>query len=128
MAYYRTTSSEFHEAPGLFSIRRRWVRILLWLLILPTVIAIALGIYLWNRFGGDTAVVYEQIEDHFKYGSTGGEHESGFPYWIFQAMPRVCAEHLPGPGYASLGMIYEEGRDLPIGMSKRNYQGIDRRS
>jgi len=126
VAYYRTTSSEFQEAPGLFSIRRRWVRILLWLLILPTVIALALGIYLWSRFGGDRAVVYDQIEEHFKYGSTGGEHESGFPYWIFQAMPRVCAQHLPGPGYASLGMIYEEGRDLPIGMSKRNYQGIDR--
>ena len=32
----------------------------------------------------------------------------------------------PGPGYASLGMIYEEGKDLPVGMSKRHYQGIDR--
>ena len=63
------------------------------------------------------------IEDHFKYGSTGGEHVSGLPYWIFQALPQVCG--LPG-GYASLGFIYEEGRDLPIGMSKRHHQGIDK--
>ena len=50
------------------------------------------------------------IEEHFKYGSTGGERESGFPYWIFQALPEVCAEHLPGQGYASLGLIFEDGQ------------------
>src|SRR6185295_12756706 len=59
-------------------------------------------------------------------GSTGGERESGLPYWIFQAMPTVCAPHLPGPGWASLGFIYEEGKDLPVGMSKRRRMGIDR--
>jgi hypothetical protein len=44
------------------------------------------------------------------------------------AMPQVCAKHLPVPeqGYASLGFIFEEGKDLPIGMSKRSLQGIDR--
>ena len=87
---------------------------------------IVFGLYAWQRFTSDEPVVYADIEEHFKYGSTGGEHESGFPYWIFQAMPQVCAQHLPGPGYASLGMIFEEGNDLPVGMSKRRYQGIDR--
>ena len=71
-------------------------------------------------------MTYEGIEDHFKYGSTGGERESGFPYWIFQAMPQVCAHHLPGTGYASLGFIYEPDKDLPVGMSKRRHMGIDR--
>jgi hypothetical protein len=104
----------------------RWVRILAVLLALPTLAAIVLGIYLWQRFGGDVPVVHDDIEAHFKYGSTGGERESGFPYWIFQALPQVCAEHLPGKGYASLGLIFEEGRDLPVGMSKRRYTGIDR--
>src|SRR3546814_1440650 len=54
--------------------------------------------------------------------------ESGLPYWIWQVLPRVCGRHLPDPsrGYASLGLIYEEGKDLPIGMSKRNYQGVER--
>jgi mono/diheme cytochrome c family protein len=101
---------------------RWWRRIVIAQLLLAVV---AIG-YFGNRFINDVAVTYADIEEHFKYGSTGGEHESGFPYWIFQAMPKVCAEHLPGPGYASLGMLYEKDHDLPVGMSKRRYQGIDR--
>jgi hypothetical protein len=94
--------------------------------VLPTLALIALVLYLAHVFMEDEPVVYSKIEEHFKYGSTGGERESGFPYWIFQALPRVCALHLPGPGYASLGFTYEEGKDLPVGMSRRRYQGIDR--
>lgn len=107
-------------------LQKRWARWLLLLLVLPTVGLIALGVYLAFLLRDDQPVVYADIEEHFKYGSTGGERESGFPYWIFQALPRVCARHLPGTGYASVGMIYEEGKDLPVGMSKRRYQGIDR--
>jgi|APFre7841882724_1041349.scaffolds.fasta_scaffold09640_2 mono/diheme cytochrome c family protein len=104
----------------------RWARVLAVLLAVPTLAALALGVWVWQRFAGDVPVEYADIEEHFKYGSTGGERESGFPYWIFQALPQVCAEHLPGKGYASLGMIFEEGKDLPVGMSKRRYTGIDR--
>ena len=124
MAYLFTSADEPGWLSRLFG--KRWIRILFLLLATPTLLAIAFGIYLWHRFSGDTAVEYADIEQHFKYGSTGGEHESGFPYWIFQALPQVCAEHLPGKGYASLGLIYEEGKDLPIGMSKRHFTGIDR--
>jgi hypothetical protein len=95
-------------------------------LAVPTLLALVLGLYLWQRFGVDRPTEYADIEEHFKYGSTGGERVSGFPYWIFQALPQVCAEHLPGNGYASLGLIFEEGRDLPIGMSKRHQQGLDK--
>ncbi|MGH7506573.1 MAG: hypothetical protein ACRELX_13015, partial [Longimicrobiales bacterium] len=77
---------------------------------------------------------------HFKYGSTGGERgwgkQFGFgvPYWIWITLPELFPEYLPdgqtGRGYAAFGMIYEEGRnprfDLPIGMSMRRVQGIDR--
>ena len=122
MATHLDASSDAHPR----HMRRRWLCVLVVLLALPTIAALGFGVYAWWRFGGDEAVVYADAEEHFKYGSTGGEHESGFPYWIFQAMPKVCAHHLPGPGYASLGMIYEEGKDLPVGMSKRRYQGIDR--
>jgi hypothetical protein len=105
--------------------RKRWARWLVVLLVLPTLALIALVLYLAHVFMEDEPVVYSKIEEHFKYGSTGGERESGFPYWIFQALPRVCALHLPGPGYASLGFTYEEGKDLPVGMSRRRYQGIE---
>jgi mono/diheme cytochrome c family protein len=107
--------------------RKRWARWLTVLLVLPAFVLIAIAIYGAIRLADDTPVVYADIEEHFKYGSTGGERESGFPYWIFQAMPRVCAKHLPpGEGWASLGLIFEEGKELPVGMSKRSVQGVDR--
>jgi len=111
---------------GTVSRRKGWKRVLIALLIAPTILLVALGVYLLLRFGGDTPVVYGDIEEHFKYGSTGGEREAGIPYWIFQVLPRVFPQHLPGPGYASLGFIYEEGKDLPVGMSKRHHLGMDR--
>ena len=105
--------------------RHRWVRILLLVMALPTALAIVAAVIFVPRFLADRPVEYTQIEEHFKYGSTGGERVSGFPIWIFRAMPGVCARHLPG-GWASLGFVFEEGKDLPVGMSLRNYQGIDR--
>ena len=79
-----------------------------------------------QRFLRDKPVVYDDPVEHFKYGSTGGERNLGFPYWIWRVLPEVCAEHLPGDGFESVGMIYEPGRDLPVGMSKRRHMGIDR--
>ncbi len=103
----------------------RWRR-RFWLLVtLIVLLAVFAALYAYFRFGRDLPVVYSSDPEHFKYGSTGGERESGLPYWIFQVLPTVCKERLPG-GYRSLGLIYEEGRDLPIGMSKRSYTGIDR--
>ncbi|MGH8718242.1 MAG: hypothetical protein ACREV0_04765 [Burkholderiales bacterium] len=101
---------------------RLWVRILLAIIL---VVALVIVYFIW-QFTRDVPVEYDKIEEHFKYGSLGGERNLGFPYWIFRALPQVCPEFLPGQGYASLGMIYEKGRDLPIGMSKRRHQGIDR--
>jgi hypothetical protein len=100
---------------------------------LAITVALPLLIVLWlvKRFGGDVPVDYASPTEHFKYGSTGGEHEMGFPYWIWRALPEVCPQYLPGKGYQSLGMLYEKNpdgsdRDLPVGTSKRRYQGIDR--
>ena len=50
------------------------------------------------RFLEDMPVDYADIEDHFKYGSTGGERESGFSYWIWKALPSVCADQFPSEG------------------------------
>jgi len=105
---------------------RRWARWLTVLLVLPTLLLCGLALALAVRLADDSPVVHVDIVEHFKYGSTGGERESGFPYWIFQALPQVCARHLPGEGYASLGFLFEDGKDLPIGMSKRSVQGVER--
>ena len=76
---------------------------------------------------------YTSIEDHYKYGSIGSEPGVSLlrpvggalpPYAVFTALPSICRDTLPG-GYASLGFIFEGGRDLPIGISRRRRQGID---
>ena len=68
----------------------------------------------------------ESIEEYFKYGSIGTEKQSGIPYWIWVVLPRVFPEHLPAPGgYAALGMVWEAGRETPIGFSKK-IVGVER--
>ncbi len=105
---------------------RRWRRRFWWLLVLVVAVPLIGAVYAIARFLPNEPVDYPTADEHFKYGSTGGEQEMGFPYWIWQALPQVCAEFLPGKGYASLGLIYEQGKDLPIGVSKRRHLGIDR--
>jgi mono/diheme cytochrome c family protein len=114
-------------APG----RHPWIKIA-FLAILATVLLF--GIYLAIRLTGDRPVDYASDLDHWKYGSTGGERMSGFPYWIWVALPELFPELLPdkkpGHGYASFGMIYEPGKDprydLPVGVARRKVMGIDR--
>jgi hypothetical protein len=67
-------------------------------------------------------------DEHFKYASVGIEDEEGIPYWIWKAMPVVCADKLPSPaeGYGSFGILSEPGRELPVGFSKRALFGGDR--
>jgi mono/diheme cytochrome c family protein len=105
---------------------KRWRRRFLLLALITLLPMLLIAIYAGIRFLPDRAVVYSDPADHFKYGSTGGERESGFPYWIWKVMPQVCRQHLPGPGLESLGLIFEPGKDLPVGMSKRRHLGIDR--
>ncbi|MFM1891685.1 MAG: hypothetical protein RLZ44_762 [Pseudomonadota bacterium] len=102
---------------------RHWCRLgVLIALLLVILILLLLAV----RFLRDQPVVYDDPVEHFKYGSTGGERNLGFPYWIWRVLPEVCAEHLPGKGFASVGLLYEPGKDLPVGMSKRRHMGLDR--
>ena len=116
---------------------RRW---LTWIGGVTIVVLSVVAIYAAIRLTDDTVVTYADARDHFKYGSTGGERGwkrqlgFGIPYWIWVAMPELFPDLLPdhktGQGYASFGMIYEDGKDprfdLPIGMSMRRTMGIDR--
>jgi mono/diheme cytochrome c family protein len=107
-----------------FIIPKRWIQMVVAIVVL---FALVVVYFVW-QFTRDVPVAYDNIEDHFKYGSTGGERVMGFPYWIWVAMPHICS--LPG-GYQSLGMIFEndgEGKpkDLPVGVSKRRHMGLDR--
>lgn len=90
------------------------------------------AIYLLVRFNRDEPVTYAGLEEHFKYGSTGGERDAGIPYVLWKVLPLMFAEFLPEPekGLASLGFVFDPSRptdpDLPVGVSKRNVQGVDR--
>ncbi len=97
-------------------------------------LALLLVVYFAWRFNRDAPVTYDDPVEHFKYGSTGGERASGIPLAVWNALPTLFADYLPGPDkdkYKSFGFIYETDtlgleNELPIGVSKRNVQGVDR--
>lgn len=96
-------------------------------LVVVGAIILALIIAILARFLRNDPVDYEDSREHFKYGSIGSETSSGLPYWIFKVLPEMFPEKLPGKnGYASFGFLFEDGRDLPIGVSRRFSEGIDR--
>src|ERR1044072_9891 len=104
------------------------IALLLALLVILVIVTVSLA----SRFLSDVPVDYGESEEHFKYGSTGGETGGGVPYWVWNALPHVCSTHVPGgapmPGreYAAFGFLYEPDRDLPVGMSQRRNLGMDR--
>ena len=99
--------------------KRRWI-------VVGIVVAalLALGGYVaWYKFFREEpqpAWVTQDTDTRFKYGSIGAENDAGIPYWIFYVLPRMFPEKLPGPGgYASLGVPWEQGQELPVGFTKK---------
>jgi hypothetical protein len=90
------------------------------------IILLVAGIYLWVRLHRDKPVDYASAEEHFKYGSTGGERAAGIPVALWNILPDLFQKYLPGKGLESLGFIYETNRAFPVGVSERNYQGVNR--
>lgn len=90
------------------------------------VVVLVAGVYLAIRFTRDKPVDYASAEDHFKYGSTGGERDAGIPVAIWKLLPDLFQKYMPGQGFESFGFIFEKGREFPVGVSERNVQGIDR--
>ena len=118
-----------------FAVVVGWVFDLLWLVwrwrkpiflaIVAAIFTAAGGIY--YDYKRDVAeAFFDDPQKHFKYGSTGGDRLIGIPIGIFNALPALCRDYLPGDGWASLGFIYEPGMDRPIGTSKRRSLGFER--
>jgi RoxA-like, cytochrome c-like len=58
--------------------------------------------------------------ERFKYGSIGAEFSRGMPYYIWEVLPRVFPDLMPGPGgYKSFGLVWEEGHEMPVGFTKQ---------
>ena len=92
------------------------------LIVLLTLVVVfgAVGWYKFFREEAQPDWVTATPDMRFKYGSIGAEHNAGLPYWIFFVLPRIFPEKLPGPGgYASLGVAWEQGQELPIGFTKK---------
>src|SRR5262245_371278 len=108
-------------------------RILRWSLVSLGLAAGLLVLWFLAAISTDQAVEYDDVVEHFKYGSIGSEPGESLlrpvggvlpPYWVFKALPSVCRDKLPG-GYGSLGFISEPGRALPVGVSRRRRLGVD---
>jgi hypothetical protein len=87
------------------------------------------GVAVWRLTRNGTAS-YDDVREHFKYGSIGSEPESGLPYWIWRALPALFEETFQGGGYEVFGFVYEteadgNERDLPIGVSRRVVNGVE---
>ena len=106
-----------------------WKRRLLWIVVALVVLAVPVGAFAWYKFFREVpqpAWITSDPATNFLYGSIGGESQGGIPYWIIVVLPRIFDDFLPGPGgYASLGLAWEEGRELPAGFSKKRI-GFDR--
>lgn len=100
--------------------RRRWTRFLV-------IAALLAGALYYLIFENTYVVAYEDDRRHFMYGSIGSEIANGLPYWVFKALPVLYQEELGPKGYRRFGFLYEsEDADLPIGVSRRIVQGIER--
>lgn len=102
--------------------RRKWTKLKIALLLLAVLGGIVAYIG-WDRGFREhpqPAWVMQDDDTRFMYASIGAEWDAGIPYWIFYVLPRMFPEKLPGGGgYASLGVPWEEGFELPVGFTKK---------
>lgn len=89
--------------------------------VLALVIGVIIGPFPWNN----TSASFTDIDQHFKYGSIGGESSNGLPYKLWKILPVMFPDKLPGKGYESLGFIKEPGQELPIGFAKSKVNGLE---
>ena len=61
--------------------------------------------------------------EHYKYAAIGLNMSSRIPYSVWVALPAVVPDLFPDPdrGWASFGLLMEEGRELPVGFSLRRF-------
>ena len=98
--------------------RRRWIGPLLAAAVASVALLAITGGVIWDRLFREVPVRYDDPEEHYKYGAIGNSSTEGLPYYIWMVLPRIFPEHLPGNGgYASMGMVWEQGHEWPVGFS-----------
>ena len=93
------------------------------IVVLAALLAVGISIVVW--FQRDVPDTYADINQHYKYGSFGGEADR-LPYWIWRVLPDVFPDLLPerpGNGYERFGFIDDTDAPTdhprPIGISYR---------
>jgi hypothetical protein len=93
------------------------------LLAVTVLVLLVLGIVVWYNLHRDVPQpgwITADPRANFLYGSVGAERTAGLPYWLWLVLPRICPDHLPGPGgYVALGRPWEEGKEMPVGFAKK---------
>ena len=98
-------------------------RIIRWIVITALIL---LGLY-YLIFVNQYVVAYKDDLDHFKHGSIGSETANGLPYLVFRALPTMYPGDFAKGDYRKFGFLYElDGDDLPIGVSRRIVDGVER--
>ena len=91
--------------------------------VLLLLVVLGLGAFkVVSFFRRDVTPRFDDIAEHYKYGSIGAEARLGIPEPIFQVLPVMFEDLLPkapGQGYERLGFLYEPGHPLPVGTSVR---------
>lgn len=103
----------------------RWPKILAWFL--AGVVTLTLVAWFVLLRPVDQPHTNDPIQA-FNHGSIGNEEREGLPYWIWRVLPQMFPEYLPGKadGYAALGLYWEAGAELPVGLSKKTLGVIPR--
>ena len=102
--------------------RTRRRKVLVVLLVVLIALLAAGGVSAYSFLSRDEPVVYEDIVEHYKYGSLGTEELQGVPYELWAVLPDVFPDLLPagtGEGYERFGFLYEPGHETPIGTTFR---------
>jgi hypothetical protein len=84
-------------------------------------VLLLLGWFGWYKFFREVPEPkWTDEAERFKYGSIGAEFSRGMPYWIWEVLPRVFPDLMPGPGgYKSFGFVWEAGHEMPVGFTKQ---------
>lgn len=88
----------------------------------------AVGYILWDNLArAEPDTVFAEPADQYKYGAIGLGQAYRVPTYLWNVMPQICPELLPGVdvsdarnGWKSLGLIYEEDKEYPVGLSQRH--------
>ncbi|MDQ3849949.1 MAG: cytochrome c [Actinomycetota bacterium] len=102
--------------------RSRWGRVLTGVVVLVLLLAAVVVYVGWDRLYREQPQRLSSIRERFAYGSIGSETAQGIPFEIWRVLPELFPQYLPHHGrggYRALGFTMQQGRDVPVGFSKK---------